>query len=927
MATLGEAFQALGTGFATAAEDREERMRKLMREQQRRQLLTAALTPVATGVSKAVTDLISEPFKQSATNYFRGTEGGEYKTDLVRRNSLEAGARARDKKIQEQGLVPYYAESLKKNGGDAAFENWTKETYGSKDPTTFSSYHDTRAAYDAFILERAALEGKEHEDLMNFLNRTTLTAEEEKALIKKYSPAAQGLGQGLFRFGSRKIRGLTKKEDRAERLLTLRKKTGLTSEIIDEMERLNKLGSEYGFSREVLDAIPELNTDQVKRDAQVYAESLKLRDKVRDMPVYFQNIYASEEKRLGKGYLTTAQLERAVSENILKVTKTSLEDEQQSFVDRHTRGKTLDNNILLFLEGSKNLTPAQQKTEIKEHVTTAYRLSKSWVDAQIGSGTLKAEVFDPTAVNVEQQYASLVRQRADYLINNQSQFVEEETLQKERTLGVFNPLSWIYGGTKDVTIKNPRLAITEEYASAGGDVSATTPTTTAPAAAAGAGAGAGATVTASKIQALTYDLSSPKNTDIAARWSAAWKQAQRQDDPLAAWDEAKELLTNEIISTLPDSNSVELMVTNLPFQSEIDALRNPVTEATVGTDAARFYDRELSRFRRGESTGPIVPGRGLDSIIEGLESLGFKNDLAEQLSLERMAKGFTPLQAVTEPLAILIDSIIPEAEAAPVEQQESDSLLSGTSVSRYVDRQTQREQDIFARKGTIEVSVGNKTVNVDTADPVSFLRDRFGRQRNDPEALTFGEGVIAYKEAIEKHNQGRRNTTYALDPVYNSILYSMEADGRYSPDRLNNMADERERSKEEGIDLKAKIEARMEEVERYKNIVSDMTDAQKEQEFKKQLQKSREQPISSDEGLINNAIEFLKLQSIFGENSNRDISRKNEEPVTVNDKVTQYYDYLDLYEDDDYDKHTNLYRRLAVGLSSGQQPTSLLAQL
>jgi hypothetical protein len=68
MATLGEAFQALGTGFATAAEDREDRMRKLMREQQRSQLLTAALTPVATGVSKAVTDFISEPFKQSATN-------------------------------------------------------------------------------------------------------------------------------------------------------------------------------------------------------------------------------------------------------------------------------------------------------------------------------------------------------------------------------------------------------------------------------------------------------------------------------------------------------------------------------------------------------------------------------------------------------------------------------------------------------------------------------------------------------------------------------------------------------------------------------------------------------------------------------------------------------------------------------------------
>ena len=106
-----------------------------------------------------------------------------------------------------------------------------------------------------------------------------------------------------------------------------------------------------------------------------------------------------------------------------------------------------------------------------------------------------------------------------------------------------------------------------------------------------------------------------------------------------------------------------------------------------------------------------------------------------------------------------------------------------------------------------------------------------------------------------------------------------------------------------------------------------MTDAQKEQEFKRQLEKARNQPITTEEGLINNAVEFLKLQSIFGEGNNRDITRINEEPVTVNDKVTQYYDYLDLYEDDNYDRQTNLYRRLAVGLSTPSQPTSLLARL
>ena len=919
MATLGEAFQALGTGFATAAEDREDRMRKLMREQQRRQLLTAALTPVATGVSKAVTDFISEPFKQSATNYFRGTEGGEYKTDLARRNNLEAGARARDKKVQEQGGLQFFSEALRKNGGDTSFENWSKETYGSKDPKTFSSYHDARKAYDRFVETQAAQELREHNELMSFLNRTTLTAEQEKALIKKYSPVSQGLGQGLWRFGSRMFRNLTKEEDRAERLKLLRNKTGLGDDTIAKMEELNKLGSEYGFSRDVLEAIPELNTEKVQRDAKVYRDSLALSEHMRGQPPALRRIYSKVVKDLGMD-ATLDQVELAVAENAFAITQTNLGEEEKAFVARQLRSPIGNENFARFIEGARkeDLTEAQIKSEIENQVKASYTLARSWVNRDIGSGRIPKQTL--IGAQAATLYADLVRARADYLVTNHTQFIEEEIIKVERS--PYNPMSWLFGDA-DVTVANPRLAIEEDFYSS---ATATTPTGAPPATTTTTGS-AGATVTAAKIQSLTYDLSSPKNTDIAARWSAAWKQAQRQDDPLAAWDEAEELLTNEIISTLPDSNSVELMVTNLPFQSEIDALRNPVTEATVGTDAARFYDRELSRFRRGESTGPIVPGRGLDSIIEGLESLGFKNDLAEQLSLERMAKGFTPLQAVTEPLAILIDSIIPEAEAAPVEQQESDSLLSGTSVSRYVDRQTQREQDIFARKGTIEVYVGNKTVNVDTADPVSFLRDRFGRQRNDPEALTFGEGVIAYKEAIEKHNQGRRNTTYALDPVYDSILYSMEADGRYSADRLNNMADERERSKEEGIDLKDKIEARMEEVERYKNIVSDMTDAQKEQEFKKQLQKSREQPISSDEGLINNAIEFLKLQSIFGENSNRDISRKNEDPVTVNDKVTQYYDYLDLYEDDDYDKHTNLYRRLAVGLSSGQQPTSLLAQL
>jgi len=925
MATLGEAFQALGTGFATAAEDREERMRKLMREQQRRQLLTAALTPIATGVSKAVTDFISEPFKQSATNYFRGTKGGQYKTDLMRRNTLEAGARARDKKVQEQGGLQFFSEELRKNGGDTAFENWSRETYGTKEPSTFSSYHDARKAYDRFVETQAAQELREHNELMDFLNRTTLTDEQEKALIKKYSPVSQGLGQGLWRFGSRMFKRLTKEEDRAERLKLLRDKTGLNEATIAKMEELNKLGSEYGFSRDVLEAIPELNTEKVQKDAKVYRDSLALSEHMRGQPPALRRIYSKVVKDLGM-MATLDQVELAVAENAFAITKTNLAEEEKAFVARQLRGPVRNENFARFIEGARNrnLTESQISSEIENQVKASYTLARSWVNRDIASGRIpQKNLIGAEAATL---YADLVRARADYLITNHTQFIEEETYKVERS--PFNPMSWLFGDA-DVKVKNPRLAIEEDFYS-----SATATTATgapAPAPAAGAGAGDAAAVQQPvQVRAERVDLSLAENASVRARWEAAWKQALRQDDPLSAWEEAESLLTSEILNTFSDSDNVEIMVTNLPFQSEIDALRSPVLtkieqlmgspERSRGTDTAGIYDRDLSKFRRGPDLGFLA------NLIEGLERIGVRNDLAETYeSLTRATEG--PVTAITQPLAILIDSIIPEAQAAPVQEEQPDSLLSGTSVSRYVDRQKQREQDLFANKGTIKVSVGNKAVEVDTADPVSFLRDRFSREQDDPQRLTFNEGVIAYKEAIEKHNQNRRNTTYTLDPVYHSILYSMKADGRYSTDRLNEMADEREQSKEEGIKLKDKIESRIEEVERYKNIVSDMTDAQKEQEFKRQLDKARKQPISSEEGLINNAIEFLKLQSIFGEGNNRDITRRNEEPVTVNDKVTQYYDYLDLYEDDNYDRQTNLYRRLAVGLSTPSQPTSLLAQL
>jgi len=103
-----------------------------------------------------------------------------------------------------------------------------------------------------------------------------------------------------------------------------------------------------------------------------------------------------------------------------------------------------------------------------------------------------------------------------------------------------------------------------------------------------------------------------------------------------------------------------------------------------------------------------------------------------------------------------------------------------------------------------------------------------------------------------------------------------------------------------------------------------MTPEQKEKEFERQLRVARSVGVITENDLIRNSVEFRKLQSIFGEDDNRNIGRL--EPTTVNDKVYSYYDYLDTYVDRSYDRLSTIYRNaLSRVKSSPQPPPSLLA--
>jgi hypothetical protein len=106
-----------------------------------------------------------------------------------------------------------------------------------------------------------------------------------------------------------------------------------------------------------------------------------------------------------------------------------------------------------------------------------------------------------------------------------------------------------------------------------------------------------------------------------------------------------------------------------------------------------------------------------------------------------------------------------------------------------------------------------------------------------------------------------------------------------------------------------------------------MSKAEKEAEYKRQLRVAKKVPTETDEDFARNAVEYLKLQSIFGEENDRTVNSGGRGgKVTVNDKVDEYYTNMLQFNRSSYDKQTELYADVLLQLNNSSRPFSLLAQ-
>lgn len=268
-----------------------------------------------------------------------------------------------------------------------------------------------------------------------------------------------------------------------------------------------------------------------------------------------------------------------------------------------------------------------------------------------------------------------------------------------------------------------------------------------------------------------------------------------------------------------------------------------------------------------------------------------------------------------------IDFFIPGAQASRVIEEEVTAPVS--QIGSISNRQQQKEIDRWENKKTMSVSGvvrGGKKVTIGTTDPVSFIRNS---------DLTPTESIALYYTALKKHADERPSAKpYAMKPLTQAMLWTYEA----MPEKvegLERVFATRLQSKEMASNVLAIVDSddSQAEINSYSSRVSEMSKAEKEAEYKRQLRVAKKVPTETDEDFARNAVEYLKLQSIFGEENDRTVNSGGRGgKVTVNDKVDEYYTNMLQFNSSSYDKQTELYADVLLQLNNSSRPFSLLAQ-
>lgn len=961
MVSLGEAYRALGAGATASYESRAKQLKDL----QRQQLLMAALTPLAQGVGQFATDLISAPFKNAASEFYNRGVGRGLKSKLAIYTNGYNAAMDRDAKIREQGVDKYY--SYLDADFDKAFEERMRADFGENYKINNPLYVEGLNQMHTLKREAKQKEYNEHLEEYN-MYQNAATPEEITRVIKKYNPNPRNAADYVFKKATRFVRRISTEDAEDAALDRMRKHflneygLDLGDEGIAKIKQVQTKGTQAFFNPDAMKSLGILNDERYINAKADYMGVLKFRQEIFESgnPALISE-YRRLDRENGEKVLPRPEdLNSVINEKFANILGDNLADEQKAFRDYANASPKISPEIKNFfkLEG---LEGTQRTSVTNEMANAAFTAAKSIVQQEYLRNT--PDLFGLRSLDAL-EYKNRVTDVAKAILESN---VGSEIINSPTLFGA------------DTT----RLVLQLDEVISNKNTSPTTVTTVEQS--------TGVTPEEGSFTGGPIDLSMSANAALLAILRDKVDFALNSDSPsrLQDWQAAEQMEMNNIRKqfNVPAESPI-LFIYPDSLQSKINALEADATErvgrrgrnnpnrltlqdqisrltagspkgTTRRTRTPRDEDEEgpFSRFRRemqeaalaergrgpsdeelrrrrdyenrssSEAFGDVEMGRELSPLQKARGE--YRSNLREPFqNMQRVASLFQrePEEDKTESEVSMLDSFIdffiPGAEASVVLKKEVEQR-EPTSIGKFVSRQKQKEIDRWENKGTMKISGvlrDRPSIEVSTDDPVGFIRES---------GLTAPESIALYFTALKEHAEERPNAkTYAMKPLTQAMLWTYEA----LPEEVNNLervTSTRVRSQEMARSVISEVESEsiQRELQMYEDRVASMSSSDKNREFRRQLSVARSVPIETDEDFIRNAVEYLKLQSIFGKNADRVISSSGREGrTTVNDKVGEYYTNLFQFTKPEYDRQTAIYQDVLLKLQPVVQPRSLLAQ-
>tara|TARA_R110002020_G_scaffold158164_2_gene341224 strand:- start:815 stop:3763 length:2949 start_codon:yes stop_codon:yes gene_type:complete len=981
MVTLAEGYRALGTATSSQYQRDRDEMKKLIKFQQRQQLLAAALTPLAQGVGQFATDLISAPFKEAATSFYnRGAGRGLNAKLRVYKNGLKTSS-DRNAKINEQGFNQYY--SFLNEQYDKAYEDKMRaelgESYNVNNPIYVQGLEDLETAKR----EARKQEYDEHLEEYNMYLNAATPAEIER-VVSKYNPNPKNLGSYLFKKAYRTVRGIST-EDAENAALTKMQShflneygLDLSAEGMEKIREVRSRGSNAYFNPEVVKSMPIFQTPEYTAAHDDYKERLNFQTAVRrsnngGLIATFEELQRENPNRL----VSEPEFNNHVNGLFGDVVGSDLKDSQDAFIAT----RQIVDLAPVLKEQIESMTENEQKAEITKVASGVYSAARMLVqDEYLNDGVGSDFSFNSLD---KIQFTKRVEEVADALFrSNLSLDVLKEPMAPA-FLGVSptGRIQLMQNLTAEMAANPKEVAAagsgTQEQTVAGA-LDLRTPDQE-------------VILNYMKDELESIISSDTPADEKAMAFRIAQRKAQDKikaeqglpDNALIPFiypeamqkqiDSLESSINYGYLDSVAGGPRESIIGRELQKMAEsIGGFRSDMQQRALEERGRGPSEVELQRRRdyenrsSSEAFGDTEMGREMSLLgqarsayrsnlrepfqnIDALMNSGNIQDIAkralnaigvrvEPKSPERVAEIMQQRQEAIEsyeaarknkaveqePTIIdsLIDFFIPSAEASKViEEEEQTAPVS--QIGAIANRQQQREIDRWENKKTMDISGvvrGGKKVTIGTTDPVSFIRNS---------DLTAIESIALYYTALKKHANERPSAkSYAMKPLTQAMLWTYEALPE-EVERLENVFATRLQSKEMASNVLSIVNSddSQAEINSYSNRVSQMSEGEKETEYKKQLRVAKKVPTKSDEDFARNAIEYLKLQSIFSEDDDRIVNSGGRSgKITVNDKVDEYYTNMLQFDTSSYDKQTQLYADVLLQINPPSRPSSLLAQ-